>query len=155
MRCGVTLHKVNSLAMRLTRSLGINLHPTSLPGGRLGPEAFAFVDWIAAAGARFWQVLPLGPPDPYGSPYSSASAFATWAGLLADPEAAVGRSELRRFEKANAFWTRDWMDFSGHEALADQVRFQREWSALRAYAADRRIRLVGDVPIYVGANRED
>ncbi len=50
--------KVNSLAMWLTRSIGVNLHPTSLPGGRLGPEAYAFVDWLAAAGARFWQVLP-------------------------------------------------------------------------------------------------
>jgi 4-alpha-glucanotransferase len=29
------------------------------------------------------------------------------------------------------------------------VRFQREWSALRAYAAERGIRLIGDVPIYV------
>ena len=73
--------------MWLTRSLGVNLHPTSLPGGRLGAEAYAFVDWLAAAGARFWQVLPLNPPDDYGSPYSSASAFAAWAGLLADPDA--------------------------------------------------------------------
>ena len=35
--------------MWLSRSVGINLHPTSLPGGRLGPEAYAFVDWLAAA----------------------------------------------------------------------------------------------------------
>ncbi|MCY7302001.1 MAG: 4-alpha-glucanotransferase [Thermoleophilia bacterium] len=141
--------------MWLTRSLGINLHPTSLPGGRLGPEAFAFVDWLAAAGAVFWQVLPLGPPDSYGSPYSSASAFAAWRGLLADPEAAVGRSELRRFERANEFWIRDWMDFAGPEALADQVRFQREWSSLRTYASGRGIRLVGDVPIYVAGGSCD
>ena len=57
--------------MWLSRSVGVNLHPTSLPGGRLGPEAYAFVDWLAAAGARFWQVLPLNPPDDYGSPYAS------------------------------------------------------------------------------------
>ena len=85
--------------MLLTRTFGINLHPTSLPGGRLGPDAYAFVDWLHAARAHFWQFLPLGPPDEYGSPYSSASAFATWSGLLADPEAAVGRRELRRFER--------------------------------------------------------
>ncbi len=107
--------------MWLTRTFGINLHPTSLPGGRLGPDAYAFVDWLHAARAHFWQFLPLGPPDEYGSPYSSASAFATWSGLLADPEAAVGRRELRRFERANTFWIRDWMEFAGSDALADQA----------------------------------
>jgi len=135
--------------MWLTRNLGINLHPTSLPGGRLGPEAYAFVDWLVAAGARFWQVLPLNPPDNYGSPYSSASAFATWPELLADPDARVTRAELSRYERDNAFWIGDWIEFAGREALADQLRFQREWSALRSYAADRGIRLIGDVPIYV------
>ena len=84
--------------MWLSRSVGVNLHPTSLPGGRLGPEAYAFVDWLAAAGARFWQVLPLNPPDDYGSPYASVSAFASWPGLLADPDAVVEPSEARRFE---------------------------------------------------------
>ena len=141
--------------MWLTRSLGVNLHPTSLPGGRLGPEAYAFVDWLAAAGARFWQVLPLNPPDDYGSPYASASAFAAWPGLLADPEAEVALSELREFENRNAYWIHDWIVFAGGEALADQVRFQREWSALRAYAAERDVRLIGDVPIYVAAESCD
>ena len=141
--------------MWLTRSIGVNLHPTSLPGGRLGPEAYSFVDWLAAAGARFWQVLPLNPPDEYGSPYSPASAFATWQGLLADPEAAIGPSELRRFERENAYWIDDWIAFAGPGALADQVRFQREWSALRAYAAERGVRLIGDVPIYVAADSCD
>src|SRR5580698_8058925 len=62
----------------LPRATGVQLHPTSLPGGRLGEEAFAFVDWLAAAGQTWWQVLPLGPPDRYGSPYKSSSAFAAW-----------------------------------------------------------------------------
>ena len=135
--------------MQLSRSLGVNLHPTSLPGGRLGPEAYEFVDWLAAAGARFWQVLPLNPPDAHGSPYASASAFAAWPGLLAEPDAVVEPSELRRFEAENAYWIGDWVSFEGSHALADQVRFEREWSALRAYAAERDVRLIGDVPIYV------
>ena len=54
--------------MRLARSSGIFLHPTSLPGGRLGREAYRFVDWLEAAGQSWWQVLPLGPPDEEGSP---------------------------------------------------------------------------------------
>ena len=135
--------------MRLTRSLGVNLHPTSLPGGRLGPEAYAFVDWLAAAGARYWQILPLNPPDEFGSPYASASAFACSPELLADPESAVALSELRRFEKENAYWIGDWSAFEGGGAVAEQVRFEREWLALRRYAAERGVRLVGDVPIYV------
>jgi 4-alpha-glucanotransferase len=137
--------------MWLTRSLGVQLHPTSLPGGRLGPDALAFVDWLAAAGARWWQVLPLHPPDAFGSPYASASAFAGWDGLLADPEARVTRAELRTFERRNAFWARDWAKFAGDDALATQVRFDREWAALREYARRRGIGIVGDVPIYVAS----
>ncbi len=155
MRGSAINDKVNSLAMQLPRSIGINLHPTSLPGGRLGPEAYAFVDWLAAAGARFWQVLPLNPPDEHGSPYAAASAFASWPGLLADPDAAVGPSELRRFEAANAYWIGDWVDFAGGDALPEQARFQREWSALRVYAAERDVRIIGDVPMYVAADSCD
>ena len=70
------------------------MHITSLPGGRLGREAYKFVDWLAAAGQTWWQVLPLGPPDRYHSPYKSSSAFAAWPGFLASPRAAVSASEL-------------------------------------------------------------
>jgi 4-alpha-glucanotransferase len=133
------------------RSLGVQLHPTSLPGGRLGPEAYAFVDWLAAAGARSWQVLPLNPPDELGSPYASASAFASWPGLLADPYARVAPSDARAFSERARSWIGDWETFSGGDAVADQVRFDREWGALRAYAAARGIRIIGDVPIYVAA----
>src|SRR5258707_7749281 len=70
--------------MNLPRTSGVQLHPTSLPSGRLGREAYGFVDWLAAAGQSWWQMLPLGPPDKYGSPYKAASAFANSAGLLAD-----------------------------------------------------------------------
>ena len=69
------------------RASGVQLHITSLPGGRLGPEAYRFVDWLAAAGQSWWQVLPLGPPDRYRSPYKSRSAFAAWPGLLESPRA--------------------------------------------------------------------
>lgn len=135
--------------MRIERSLGIQLHPTSLPGGRLGPEAYAFVDWLEAAGAGWWQVLPLGPPDEFGSPYASTSAFAGWAGLLADPDARLTDRELTACADRNATWIGDWIAFAGEEALAAQARFDREWGALRAYAAGRGIRIIGDLPIYV------
>ncbi|HEX5503681.1 MAG TPA: 4-alpha-glucanotransferase [Thermomicrobiales bacterium] len=62
------------------RASGVLLHPTSLPGpygvGELGPAAVAFLDFLAAAGQRLWQVLPLGPTAEGDSPYTSPSAFA-------------------------------------------------------------------------------
>jgi 4-alpha-glucanotransferase len=66
--------------MRLPRSSGVLLHPTSLPGpygsGDLGPAAYQFVDWLGSAGQRLWQMLPLGGIGPGNSPYMSSSAFA-------------------------------------------------------------------------------
>ena len=53
------------------------------------------------------------------------------------------------------YWAEDWSAFAGGDAIADQVRFQREWSALRAYAASRGVGLIGDVPIYVAAGGAD
>jgi 4-alpha-glucanotransferase len=139
----------------LERSLGVQLHPTSLPGGRLGADAFAFVDWLHAAGARWWQVLPLGPPDDFGSPYASVSAFAGWDGLLADPDAPVSAREARAFRSRERVWLDDWLSFAGDGALEGQVRFAREWGALRRYAAERGVRILGDVPIYVAARGSD
>src|SRR5918997_3162133 len=91
-------------SMKLVRSSGVQLHPTSLPKGRLGAEAYAFVDWLAAAGQSWWQMLPLGPPDEHGSPYKSASAFAAWPGLLAEPGAPVSDAEIDAFRARNGFW---------------------------------------------------
>jgi len=137
------------------RTSGVQLHPTSLPGGRLGSDAFAFVDWLAAAGQSWWQMLPLGPPDRYGSPYKAKSAFAAWPGLLAQPRAAVSTAEALDFRERNAGWIGDWERFGPRGAIADQVRFDREWAALRGYAANRAVRLIGDVPIYVAPGGAD
>jgi 4-alpha-glucanotransferase len=91
-------------------------------------------------------VLPLGPPDAHGSPYASASAFAAWRGFLADPDARVTKREVDAFRRRHRYWAPDWEAAGGD--LTDQVRFEREWSELRAYALERGVRLVGDVPIY-------
>src|SRR4051812_20192268 len=64
------------------RTSGLLLHPTSLPGphgsGDIGPAAWRFVEFLAAAEQKWWQMLPVGPPGapPGFSPYSSYSAFA-------------------------------------------------------------------------------
>ena len=66
--------------MEPTRTSGILLHATSLPGpygiGELGAAAFRFADWLHAAGQSLWQVLPLGPTGYGESPYQLFSAFA-------------------------------------------------------------------------------
>ena len=66
--------------MEFTRSAGILLHPTSLPGkygiGDLGNEAFKFIDFLKDAGQTLWQVFPLGPTGYGDSPYQCFSAFA-------------------------------------------------------------------------------
>ena len=63
-----------------SRSGGILLHPSSLPGpygiGDLGPQAYRFVDWLVSTGCKLWQVLPLGPTGYGDSPYQCFSAFA-------------------------------------------------------------------------------
>jgi 4-alpha-glucanotransferase len=64
------------------RRYGLLLHISSLPSawgiGDLGPEAHAFAETLAAAGASIWQFLPLTPTSTFigNSPYSSFSAFA-------------------------------------------------------------------------------
>ena len=134
----------------------MQLHITSLPGGKLGAPACEFVDWLAAAGQSWWQVLPLGPPNRQRSPYKSASAFAAWRGMLADPDAPVSEGERAAFREREGFWIDDWAAFGGGtRAINDQVRFEREWTALRVYAHDRGVRLIGDVPIYVAAGSAD
>jgi len=139
----------------LPRSSGVQLHPTSLPGGRLGREAYRFVDWLAEAGQSWWQMLPLGPPDRYRSPYKARSAFAAWPGLLADPRAPVARAEELDFRSREEYWIGDWERLAGRGAVADQVRFGREWSALRSYASERGIHVFGDMPIYVAEGSAD
>ena len=66
--------------MKLMRTSGILMHISSLPSsggiGSMGPEAFAFADFLQASGMRIWQVLPIGPTGYGESPYQSSSVFA-------------------------------------------------------------------------------
>lgn len=65
---------------QVERVSGVLLHVTSLPSyggiGDFGPAAYAFIDFLAAAKQRLWQVLPLNPVGYGNSPYSALSAFA-------------------------------------------------------------------------------
>ncbi|CAM4125553.1 4-alpha-glucanotransferase/malto-oligosyltrehalose synthase,TIGR02401 [Pedobacter westerhofensis] len=64
------------------RGAGVLLHVTSLPSvhgiGDIGLEAYLFMDFLAQAEQKYWQLLPLNPigADQAYSPYSSVSAMA-------------------------------------------------------------------------------
>lgn len=62
------------------RGSGILLPITSIPSkygiGCFSKEAYEFVDFLASAGQKYWQVLPMGPTGYGDSPYQSFSTFA-------------------------------------------------------------------------------
>jgi 4-alpha-glucanotransferase len=227
------------------RSSGVLLHPTSLPSaggiGTLGAEAKAFIDWLAAAKQRWWQMLPLGPTGLGNSPYQCTSAFAgnpllidmdalRACGWLAPDDAtpaeatASARPDAVDFDAVKA-WKRPMLrraftGFQAHATEADRVAFAtfcqaeaawlepfalftaiseahgarlflewptplkmrdpaaltdararwaaeveaarfeqfvffRQLDALRAYAAQRGVKMIGDIPIFVALNSAD
>ena len=219
------------------RESGILMHITSLPSpygvGTLGKEAYRFVDFLAKAGQRYWQILPVTPTGFGDSPYQSCSTFAgnpylidldllvedgllkkreitkiKWSedpgrvsfGFLYQHRGAVLRLAFRRFrekEKLEAFCHANdgWIwDFAMFMALKDahggkpwyqwedplkfrddaaltaawhtyredidyhlfvQYLFQKQWDALRAYARQKGVQIIGDVPIYVPLDSAD
>ncbi len=218
------------------RKSGILMHISSLPGpygvGSMGAGAYAFVDFLVAAGQSYWQILPLSPTGYGDSPYQSFSTFAgnhylidldtlVSEGLLRPEELTLihwgnegrvdyGRLYIERtrllhlahsrfeegqdyqdFVRENLLWLedyalfmaikehfrgRDWQNWSVsllmrlpsvmeayREELADSIRFQyflqykffQQWKALRRYANDRGVKIIGDVPIYVPLDSAD
>lgn len=222
----------------MERSAGMLLPIFSLPGdygaGVLGAEAREFVDFLHAAGQKWWQILPIGPTGAGNSPYTSESTFAGNP-LLIDPErlAAEGlldRADLegaklppsdqidygalyrlrepllrKAFQRArgkgdeavrafsesrpwlreyvlyraakihfrNAAWF-DWPDegLRRHEPealerwrreLREDVDFRSyvqfwfftQWEELKAYANERGVKIIGDMPIYVSLDSAD
>ena len=90
--------------MELTRSSGILLHPTSLPGrfgiGDLGSQCYYFLDFLQQAGQNLWHVLPLGPTGPENSPYQCRSSLAGNP-LLISPEKLAEEGYLHRRDLAS------------------------------------------------------
>ncbi|HWQ84148.1 MAG TPA: 4-alpha-glucanotransferase, partial [Anaerolineales bacterium] len=228
--------------MNFERSSGIILHPTSLPGpygiGDLGPQAHAWIDFLADNDSNLWQVLPIGPTGYGDSPYQSFSAFAgnpylispdallaedllttddlgtlphfparrtdygaviPWKLALLDRSYAYFLSRAnpdqmesyRQFQAEQAAWLVDFAVFMAlkdahggapwptwEPALRDrdpqalaafrqanslqierqtyrQFLFFRQWSALKAHAVQRKIKIIGDIPIFAAHDSAD
>ena len=227
--------------MALERSSGLLLHISSLPSyggiGDLGPAAYAFADFLAAAKQRLWQVLPLSPTGFGNSPYAALSAFAgnpllisleklveaRWIGRSASPgframletctlkkwNSVSGRScsrprvtfcptmttsngpassaSVKRMPSgctitlATVFCGRSFCPATGRPGRrssptgiakrcsncsrragtiskseqAIQFAFDEQWKALRSYCAERDIRFIGDVAIFVNYDSAD
>ena len=98
------------------RCSGILMHITSLPGpygvGSMGKQAFSFVDFLEAAGQRYWQILPLNPTGYGDSPYQSCSTFAGNHYLI-DLDTLVEEGLLEQADLAGIEWCRrdDKVDF--------------------------------------------
>ncbi|HHB76982.1 MAG TPA: 4-alpha-glucanotransferase [Desulfobulbus sp.] len=221
------------------RGAGILMPIHSLPSpygiGNIGPAAFAFIDFLARSGQKYWQILPLGPTDPaFGnSPYMSCSSLAgnplfispeplLEKSLLKKTEIAIDGfseylvdyprvtdfttkllrlayqrctnrhtdSELEKFKEKNP-WALDYALFlslkkryrqapwytwpkeirlrksravaQATTELGDEIDYHifvqylfcTQWGALRQYAREKDIRIIGDLPIYVALDSVD
>ena len=162
----------------MSKGRGVLCHITSLPSGDIssGPR---FVDWLSKEGFDVWQILPLTPPDRFGSPYASPSAFAGWPRL--NHEKGIG--DLSE----ESYWLEDWALYSAiknsqnglpwyewpvelrdryPEAMTswrkqisvhieDQEQFQSSWNQLKDYANSNNIQIIGDCPIFVSHDSAD
>jgi len=129
------------------RRAGILLHITSLPSrgpvGDIGPAAYGFVDWLANAGCRVWQILPVNPVGPGWCPYASPSAFAAEPALLSlDGLVSDGLLELSEVgPRPQARGEADWMSVDGWKrpllSLAAKRLAAAEPEALAEYARSK------------------
>jgi 4-alpha-glucanotransferase len=89
------------------RAAGVLLPLSSLPSpwgiGSFGEAAGEWVDFLAGAGQKYWQILPLGPTGWGDSPYQSFSAFAL-SPYYIDLDILCEEGLLRRDEFAGITW---------------------------------------------------
>lgn len=129
--------------MQRKKRAGVLLPLSQLPSpygiGTMGKAAFAFVDWLASAGMKIWQVLPLQPTGYGDSPYQSCSAGALNPYFI-DLDLLAGEGLLEREEYADADWGAD-------ARRVDYAKlFSRRAAVLRrAYARIRKENRIGTV----------
>ena len=215
--------------MQKTRKCGILLPLASLPSeegiGTFGKNAYKFIDYLASAGVKIWQILPLLPLSYGNSPYSpcASEAFCHYyidlqtlgeQGLLtaeeissanfgSDPrridygalfseKTKILRKAYRRFDKNSNEWrafvaggkyadyavfmtlkerfsyrdSAEWGEYKTFDNrliaafigsnrdnyeffLFTQYLCEKQWRALKAYANENGVEILGDIPIYL------
>ncbi|MDO4977854.1 MAG: 4-alpha-glucanotransferase [Eubacteriales bacterium] len=117
------------------RIAGILMHPTSLPGvfgiGDLGPESYAFVDFLKKSGQHIWQTLPLGPTGANNCPYQCFSSFAGQP-LLVSPDLLVKDELLTEKDLENVpHFPEDHVDYDAVTAYKTEL-FHKAFDRFRA-----------------------
>ena len=96
----------------MKRSSGILLPIFSLPSkygiGCFSREAIQFIDFLAKANQKYWQILPLVPPGACESPYQSVSTFAGNP-LFIDLEQLIYQRLLTREELDSYDWDNSYL----------------------------------------------
>ena len=67
----------------------------------------------------------------------------------------MSADEIEAFVRDHPYWIGDWAAHAGPDAIADQVRFAREWGVVREHARARGISILGDIPFYVAPDSAD
>ncbi len=80
--------------------------PTRFGIGSISKEAYAFIDFLKAAGQGAWQMLPIGPTGYGDSPYQPFSAFAGNP-YFVDLEDLISQGLLEWHEVENRNWGSD------------------------------------------------
>ncbi len=134
----------------MKRGAGILMPISSLPSpygiGSLGKQAFDFVDFLAEAKQRYWQILPIGPTGYGDSPYQSFSAFASnpyFIDLdLLNKEKLLTKSEIKSF------------DFGDNPTSIDYFKLYQNRKPLLQKAVERFDKKNKDYKKYVKNNEE-
>ena len=133
--------KASESSQKRSRTSGLLLHVTSLPGpygvGDLGPAARAWVDALARAKQSWWQILPLGPAGAGDSPYQCYSAFAGNP-LLVSPDDLVADGLLDRGDLPTSVLPPDRVDYRKAGTLKSAL-LGRAWERFEAGAGRRRL----------------
>ncbi len=124
----------------------ISALPSPFGIGTLGKAAYDFADFLAAAGQKIWQMLPLGPTGYGDSPYSSFSAYAGNP-YFVDLETLCREGLLDRAELDAADWGAesgrvDYGKIYAHRwdvlRKACAVGWERESGSIAAFEAENR-----------------
>lgn len=106
----ISLRKESPYWEGIDRKAGVICHISSLCEPTLGAAARDFVDFIADAGFRVWQILPLNPAGVGDSPYSSYAAFAGDESFI-DMGELPDMSGYETFVKHNSGWLYEYIAY--------------------------------------------